>query len=93
VANGDCGEAGPAAHDFDSDPRFTKLPQRFIDELATIKPTGLANGDTWHEVQFDMGGIMCQAAVINGKYIPLNEAETSQFVAIIKVWQEEELSI
>jgi hypothetical protein len=39
-------------------PRFSRLPERFINELKRHEPTGIVHGDTWHEVQFllMMGG-------------------------------------
>lgn len=77
---------------FSKDARFTEIPEWAKDQLADIEPTGIMNGSTWHEVQFEMDGIMCQVAVVDRKYVALPPSEVAQLGYIIKVWQKEELS-
>lgn len=75
----------------ENDPRFTRLPERFIAEIARHDPTGTKGGVTWHEVVFRMDdGITCQCAVVNGVYVPKGIG-MERFVEIAKVWQASEL--
>lgn len=79
--------------DVKTDPRFTKLPQQFIDQIKKAPPLDTdKGGHSWHEVQFDMGGVVCQCAVVDGEYVNLPQEEIDQFVRIIKIWTKEELS-
>lgn len=79
--------------DLSTDPRFTRLPQKFIDQIKAAPPTGPTppGGDSWHEVQFQMNGMLCQCAVVNGEYVALSQWETDQIISIIKIWTAEEL--
>ncbi len=43
-------------------------------------------------VQYVMGGIMCQCAVVMGKYVPLPKEEVNQFQVILKIWSKEDLN-
>lgn len=72
--------------DISKDPRFTKLPQKFIAEIACHEPTGIMGEDTWHEVQFQYGDIMCQCAVVNGEYVALPQSEIDQFTRILTIF-------
>ncbi len=68
---------------------FTKLPDRFIEEIAKHPPTCVVRGNTWHEVQFIMGDIMCQCAVVDGAYVCClhrTEDDVKQFVSIRKIF-------
>lgn len=75
--------------DLNSDARFSKLPQHFIDEIAQHEPSGIMGEDTWHEVQFEMGGIICQCAVLNGTHVALPSSEISKFTGIRKVMERQ----
>lgn len=75
-------------HDFSTDPRFTELPLRFQEELKDKPPTGDLgeDGGTWHEVQFKLGGIMVQCAVVNRRWVVLSKHEVDNLIYIIKVF-------
>lgn len=79
------------SHDFANDPRFVRLPQKFIDELKQHPPTGGAGTpNSYQEVQFDIGGFMMQCAVLAGEFIPAGHVELDQLQRIIKVWHPDE---
>jgi hypothetical protein len=65
----------------EDDPRFMKLDQKWIDEIATYPETG----EDWHEVVFDIGRMTCQVAVVKGEYVVKGAFQPEQIVRIVKV--------
>lgn len=81
------------AYDFANDPRFVRVPEKFITELKTYPFTaGEGTDDAYQEVQFDIGGIMMQCAVLGHEWMPAADVDVDQIVKIIKVWHPNELS-